>query len=363
METFIDSHMTIPDFIAALFDEYKIAGVAAMAELPSGRNAAYTLFTDKEDAKKCIPFFPVMPVNAAKAVSKFTGQKSPSEIIAVFLRPCELRALIELVKIKQASLDNLLIISFHCNGVFPFQDIDLPDKKKLDIYKTAAKEGKSCDGLRPVCSACTRFVPEGSDISISTAGQNSHESLVISFNSERGKDAAKALGLDLSDHSDLLPALELMGGERIRAEKELTKKIEKNLADTEGLISIFDRCISCHACSHACPICYCKNCYFESQTFEYFPESYFTRMEEKKALRLPVDRILFHLGRLSHMGLSCAGCGMCEDVCPMNIPVSQIFKTAGAKAQSVFHYTPGKDPDTPLPLLTYMENEFEEFED
>jgi len=370
METFINSRMTISEFIAAIFDKRKTAGVAAMAKLPSGNKAAYTLFTDKKSAENCIPFFPAMPVNAAKAVSKFTRQASPSKEVAMFLRPCELRALTELVKIKQAGLDNLLLISFDCGGVFPFQEISISDEEKLKSYVDAFKNGKNCEGIRPVCTACTKFVPKENqaDIVISLIGRKPHDPLVMSFPTEKGKNTAKALGIDLSDKTDTCsvgpsPAVESLFKERDEKEKKLKEKIKTGFTDTDGLVSMFDRCISCHACSYVCPICYCKNCYFDSQTFEYFSESYFIRMGEKGALRLPVDKTLFHVGRLSHMGLSCVACGMCEDACPVNIPVSQIFKTIGSEAQAVFDYIPGKDLNEALPLLTYSESELETFED
>ena len=363
METMIDSRMIMTDFLAALFDKLDVAAVAAMSKLPSGEKAAYTLFTDKSGLKECVPFFPAMPANAARAISKLTREEAPSKTVAVFLRPCELRALTELIKIKQASLDNLLIISYDCSGVFPFQKINLSDETKLNAYQDAVSTGKNSEGIRPVCAACTRFTPRGADIAISIIGRSADQPLVLSFPSEKGQTAAKQLGLDVSKTVEASPAVESLARERKTAEEALTEQVNESLSGAQGLVNIFDRCISCHACSYVCPICYCKNCYFDSQTFEYFPESYFTRMTAKGTLRMPVDRVLFHLGRLSHMGISCVACGMCEDVCPVNIPVSQIFKTAGSKAQAVFDYIPGENSDDPLPLLAYAENELEEFED
>ena len=361
----INSRMTISEFIAALFDKRKIAGLVAMTELPSGNKAGYTLFTDKENAKSCIPFFPSMPVNGAKAVSKLTRQSSPSGEVAVFLHPCESRALTELVKIKQARLDNLLVISFDCAGVFPFQEISLSNEMKLQSYDNALENGKNCEGIRKTCAACTQFTPveKQADIVISLIGRKVDGPLAISFPSEKGKEAAKDIGIDVSDHVEPSPAVETLFTEREERKKKIKEKIKTALADTNGLVSTFDRCISCRACSFVCPICYCKNCYFDSQTFEYFSESYFIRMGKKGALRLPVDRTLFQIGRLSHMGMSCVACGMCEDVCPVNIPVAQIFMTMGAETQALFDYIPGRDLDEALPLLTYSERELEEFED
>jgi len=363
METMIDSRMMMTDFFTALFDKLDVAAVAAMSKLPSGKKAAYTLFTDKDDIGECVPFFPVMPANAARAVSKFTREEVPSKTVAVFLRPCELRAFTELVKIKQAAADNLLIISYDCAGVFPFKEINLSDDTKLNAYRDAALSGKNCEGIRAVCAACTRFTPRGADIVISLIGRNPDQPLVLSFPTEKGSTAAEQLGLDLSNTVATSSAVESLAQERHVAEEALTEQVNASLSGTDGLVNVFDRCISCHACSYVCPICYCKNCYFDSQTFEYFPESYFNRMAAKGALRMPVDRILFHLGRLSHMGVSCVACGMCEDVCPVDIPVSRIFKTVGSKAQALFDYIPGENSDDPLPLLAYAESELEEFED
>jgi formate dehydrogenase subunit beta len=363
MERAIESRMTMTQFLSALFDRLDIAAVAAMSRLPSGRKATFSLITDCADVQACVPFFPAMPANAARLISRFTREAAPSKPVAVFLRPCELRALIELVKINQASMENLLIISWTCPGVFPFQSIDLCDETTLNAYWEASATGKNCEGIRPVCAGCTHFVPKGADLALSLVGRKWDQPLAISFLSEKGRSAAERLGLDFSKTLDAPAAESSMARQRQQGEEALKAETGASLADIMGLVNVFDRCISCHACSYACPICYCKNCYFDSQTFEYFPESYFTRMKAKGALRLPVDRLLFHLGRLSHMGTSCVACGMCEDVCPVNIPVSRIFKTVGSRVQDLFAYTPGEDPDAPMPLAAYAEKELENFAD
>jgi formate dehydrogenase subunit beta len=63
------------------------------------------------------------------------------------------------------------------------------------------------------------------------------------------------------------------------------------------------------------------------------------------------------------MGSSCVACGMCSDVCPVDIPVSEIFKAGGESIQGVFNYQPGQNLDAPLPLVTYQEKELHEMED
>ncbi len=370
MHEYIDSQMTLSEFLKALLERMDLAGIASLAVLPAGDRAAYTLLTDEQSINDADPFFPAMPVNAARAISRFTRESAPTKPVAFFLRPCELRALTELIKLNQASRQNLLLIGFDCGGVFPFSEIGYNDREKLDNYFTALESGKDCDGIRPVCRACDSFVPEDADIVISLIGRKKDATLFVAFPTEIGKTAASALGFDIPGSQGLPPrnkepvsVVESLSKERGARKEAMEVFWSKELDAIDGLISIFDRCISCHACSYVCPICYCRNCYFDSQTFEYYPESYQSRINEKGALRLPADRLLFHLGRLCHVGLSCVACGMCEDACPAGIPVAQIFTTAGARARSIFGYFPGKDPNEPLPLLTYAKDELSDFED
>ena len=61
------------------------------------------------------PFAPVVPVNGAKIASSITAKPSNKKV-AMVLRSCEIRGLVELVKLKQANLDNVLLIGIDCIG-------------------------------------------------------------------------------------------------------------------------------------------------------------------------------------------------------------------------------------------------------
>ena len=62
-----------------------------------------------------------MPINAARAVANLTVTGNRPKLGAV-LRPCEVRALVELIKLEQASLDNALIIGVDCPGAYTVAD-------------------------------------------------------------------------------------------------------------------------------------------------------------------------------------------------------------------------------------------------
>jgi len=119
-------------------------------------------------------------------------------------------------------------------------------------------------------------------------------------------------------------------------------------------------CINCHNCKTVCPLCYCKECFFDSPTFEMEAEKYLGWAEKRGTIRMPTDTLLFHITRMNHMATSCVGCGMCEEACPNDIPVSNIFRMVGLKTQKLFDYVPGRSLDEELPLSTFKEDELQE---
>ena len=75
-----------------------INGLLAPQRLP-GKNAVMpALITDPEKINGTDPLAPVFPMNAAKVVSKLTRKPLYGKV-AVVLRPCEIRAFVELVKL------------------------------------------------------------------------------------------------------------------------------------------------------------------------------------------------------------------------------------------------------------------------
>ena len=53
------------------------------------------------------------------------------------------------------------------------------------------------------------------------------------------------------------------------------------------------------------------------------------------------------------MTMSCVSCGSCEDACPVDIPVAQLFSAVAEDSQLLFEYSPGMDINEPLPLRVF----------
>lgn len=347
-------------FLTSLLEQGIVAGVMTLKFLEEPSKVSYALIPKGGDAKGMAPLFPFMPTNAGKAVSRVTMEGPPSKPLAVVLRPCELRAFVELVKLEQAHRENPYIIGVECGGVYPLIKM-MREKGELVLepYFDALKKGEIPPDVRPVCQGCDLFQPMGADVVVSLVGREKPQ---LAFVTEEGLALAKELGLELTEGDVFTPVSQELLKKRAKKKAQLIESIKTEVKGVEGLIKVFGKCIGCHCCSHVCPICYCKDCFFESATLDYEPLSYSERVEKKGTIRMPMDTMLFHLGRMTHMATSCVACGMCEDACPTGIPVSQVFKAVGSDLQELFEYIPGRSLQEELPLTTYRTEEFSEVE-
>src|SRR5512143_3182056 len=87
-------------FLRSLLDSGAVEAVFVPMEIDGGAIVP-ALVTDPALLDRANPLAPVMPINNARAVSTLTA-KQPAGTLAAVLRPCEIRALIELVKLQQA---------------------------------------------------------------------------------------------------------------------------------------------------------------------------------------------------------------------------------------------------------------------
>ncbi len=307
------------------------------------------------------PLAPVMGVNAAPLVGA-VSVREPRGRIGALLRPCELRALVELVKLQQASLDDLVIIGMDCLGTYDVADymaMRADGGVDLAAFLAGARDGlpqpREGYAFRDACSMCENICPDGADITLELFGADLAAGLPLAIRDE----LAEQLGISPAQAVNgrragvVKKVVELRTAER---DARLTQ-MQRRLAQ-EGIEGVLAACIRCHNCMVACPICYCKTCLFRSPVFEHEPAQYMRWASRKGACRLPADTLLFHLTRLNHMVLSCVGCGMCTSACPAELPVARIFRTVGQQVQAVFEYVPGRSVEEPLPLVTFKEDEW-----
>jgi formate dehydrogenase subunit beta len=351
-------------FLRDILEKELVHALLVPQEVPSGDNVVQTLVRDPHMLEKANPLYPVMGVHSSRIISRMTKHTPSSRKVAVVLKPCELRALIELVKLKQASLENLITIGIDCLGTYPLKHyknmVSEGASPTRELLKIAKGEGEDSD-LRTACQVCEHFIPQGADIVIGLIGTDLQKEVLIRANTEEGEQILSGLKLEGVEGTDKREdAISKLFTKRTKKRDALFEEAKREIGSPEKLLSFFSACIKCHNCMGVCSICYCRECFFESPTFEFEPEKYLRWAERKGSIKMPTDTLLFHLTRMNHMLLSCVGCGVCEEACPNDIPLSKVFRILGHNVQQIFNYVPGKDPEEEPPLSTFKEDELKD---
>jgi len=355
---------TLKQFLKDLLEKGLVDALLVPVELPSGDNVVQTLVTSAEKLEAANPLAPVLPVNSARIISDMTKTASSQKKIGVVLRSCELRAVVELAKLKQVSLQGLVLIGIDCFGTYSINDYGkLVEEKQSPVQRALdlVKGGKEDDLLREACQVCEYPFPMSADITIGLFGMDLDKGILVEAGTDEGEKILDELGLKEGGDSDKRQAaIEKLTAERVKKRDELFERTAKAVQGWENLIPTFSRCINCHNCRDVCPICYCRECLFDSPTFDWGADKYLDWASRKEALRMPTDTVLFHLTRLNHMASSCVGCGLCQEACPNEVPVFSIFRLVGDRVQKVFDYVPGRSLDEEMPLSTFKEDELQE---
>ena len=217
--------------------------------------------------------------------------------------------------------------------------------------------------IREACRLCTHFTADSADLNIAWIGSNLKE-LILEVRSEESRSLLPdflAVGDPTSDPDSFLAVGDPTFPRRTEKIDEIRNVREKNRDEVSGdILSFLDRCIRCYNCREVCPICYCKECLLKPEKMGYTPERYMSRAIKKGQIKMPVDTLLYHLTKMNHMASSCVGCGLCEQACPMDIPLGRIYSVVGRDVQALFDYEAGRSLDEELPVITFREAELED---
>jgi formate dehydrogenase subunit beta len=347
-----------------LLDKQVVEAILVPLVHPAGNNVVQSLVTNPEYLEQADVFAPVMPVNAGRIIQAMTRLTPANKKTAVVMRPCELRALVELVKLRQARLENLYLIGIDCPGAYSVSDYPkFAAEKTSDDFVKAAWNGKEDPMLRAGCQVCEFPVPLMTDLTIGLVGQDLSKELVLIASTEKGEELLEGLGLAAEDKSDAATKREAAVTKLLDKMKGIREKFfeqtKEEIGGVDKLAAVLGPCIKCQNCRVACPVCYCRECFFVSPTFELEAEKYLGAAEKKGAMRMPTDTLLFHLTRMTHMAASCVGCGACEEACPNDIPLLKIFQLTGSNVQKLFDYVPGRSLEDELPPTAFKEEELE----
>ncbi len=317
--------------------------------------------------------------NIARFVKEYLDGAANMKL-AVVAKPCDAKAIIELVKRNQIKLDNLILIGLNCTGTLPparakalfkeeFEvdpaDVvgeDIEDNELIIRLKDGSEKKKSLaeleekgKGRRENCRRCETNIPVMADIACGKWGTGDKNSTFIEVCSDKGSDfidMAVEAGYILVEQPTA-DAVETRK-KKDQAAIELAQKWqEKDFATLEEMSNEerfsfwseqFGHCVKCYGCRDACPICYCQECILEAD------RGFVTPGE------VPPN-MLFPMMRITHVMDSCVNCGQCQDACPMDIPISRLIFLLSKKIGDIFKYEPGMDVTKMPPLRTVTDQE------
>ncbi|MBG0790302.1 MAG: Coenzyme F420 hydrogenase/dehydrogenase, beta subunit C-terminal domain [Desulfovibrionaceae bacterium] len=361
----IDGSGPIPalqGFLRGLLENETLGGIMVPVHLFGKGLPMPTLVTDPEQLSGADPLAPAFPMNSAKLLSRLTRGQSGERIAAV-MRPCEIRAFVELVKLNQGSMDDIILVGMDCMGAFDnvaykqFLGDDEPFEKTMEFYKMSANGGVD---IAPACKACEYPAPANADIVIGVAGADLSDHIPVMATSPRGESLLNGLGLPETSAAGRDEALEAMVAKRTATRDEMFERTRAATGTLSDLSEYLSACVNCYNCRVACPVCYCKECVFNTDVFEHKPWQYMGWAKRKGSLKMPTDTVFYHLTRMAHMSMACVGCGQCSNACPNDIPVMELFRTVAARTQESFDYVPGRSLDEAPPLSVFKEDEFQE---
>jgi formate dehydrogenase subunit beta len=383
-----DTLAAVRGFLKQLLEAEVVDALLVPMETHNG-TITPALVADPELLGVANPLAPVMGVNAARVAGR-VSIREPRGRVGVVLRSCELRALVELVKLRQASLDDLVTIGIDCLGTYDvpvYAAMQEDGGVDMGALLATAQGGELAPqegyAFRDACQMCEKpHLPldeadadadagsgrrsGGADVTLELFGADLTTGIPVSLPDEM----AERLGLgalevaDKGRPSEDFQSLRAEVVAKVVAARTQVRdarfaEIRQRL-DQEGVEGVFAACVRCHNCMTVCPICYCRTCLFKSPIFDHEPMQYMNWARRKGAYRLPADTTLFHLTRLNHMVLSCIGCGMCTSDCPAELPVGRVFRAISSRVQDTFDYEPGRNVEEPLPLVTFREDEWME---
>jgi len=245
------------------------------------------------------------------------------EKVAIVAKGCDVRAIVELIKEKQVTREQVIIIGIPCQGMVDRRRIEaeLEGKEILEVGEGDDKLILKGDGftrvlnwneyLYPSCEACTHRNPVIYDI------------LIGDMVEEKATDR----------YADI-------------AEFE-TKSPEERWQYISDEAS---KCIRCYACRNTCPLCYCQECFVDDTHPQWIGKT--TNIS---------DTIIFHIMRALHLAGRCVECGACERACPTGVDIRKLNRKLASDVKELFHYEAGISLDQVAPLATFRPDDPEGF--
>jgi formate dehydrogenase subunit beta len=355
-------------FVAAL--ETNLVDEVILVSKKDAYEGVPVVTSDIEEVKSCAGSMHFAPLNLAAF-----ADKSKKKRVALSAKPCDARGVVERMKRRQIEPRNTYMVGLNCGGTFlpidairmvsEFYHLDPEVVEKEEIVRgriiLETKEGEKKVSQRiseveeagytrrSCCRMCDVKIPRMADLACGNWGvpQGEKATFVEVMNAKGEEIFHNAVENGLVEYKEAKPEeIEMRakteeGMKKLAADWRSRMDFIADMSREERLsyyIGTFSRCIGCGACREVCPVCVCEG------GVEDEAAKCISFDVEKEGYKIP----MFNLVRLFHLMDSCIGCGQCEDVCPVDIPLTLIHKRFQKILElQVLDYRPGMDMRTP----------------
>ena len=358
-----EMNTTLAGLFKDMIEKGAVEAVLTPAAHPS-KGVMQTLIADPEKTGIVDPFAPVVPVNSAKIAASLTARPSGREV-AMVMRSCEVRALVELVKLKQANLDNVVLIGLDCLGRYEnadflkFQEQGGTAESFLENAQSGETASTGID-ITEACKICEHPVADNVDLRLCVVGADP-DTVYVEWVTEKGQAMREKLGHSASDvPGKRTEAVDKLTKARTDARDQRFSDFRESTNSFGMLQDLLAGCVNCYNCRVACPVCYCKECVFVTDTFRHSGDQFMGWANRDGSLIMPTDTVFYHLTRLIHISALCVGCGQCTSACPSGINLMPLFRSVAEKTQARFDYHAGRSLEEEQPMEVFYDDELTE---
>ncbi len=301
----------VRDFLRSLWPYACLEGMLIPCFQAESNAIVLHLMESPLQLDQAYPLIPLVPVNAAKSILEL-ARTHPQARFAAILRSCEARALTNMHSRFPTKFDNWFIIGIDCLSSFPIEDFEWRLARAGGIeqlsrgnFRFARQGGIAPYRYRRACQMCANPAAQQADLCICLLGLPVSEYVLV-----RTKDAAIANSLHLDEITGGPAAmsqiaqhehmLHVLGQRRDRCRERMVGGLASDLpTDPIDFVNLIGNCAPCQNCLEVCPL-------------------YAGELEGISNYNLSVS------GEVSNWLAACVACGMCEQACPSQLPLTAI---------------------------------------